>query len=77
MRKSKNISGRKIAKTRRRLKLTQKELVEKLRKRGMRIDRAGLGKIETGLRCVYDYELVEIVRVLKVDVRGLLRSNGQ
>ncbi|OGV59065.1 MAG: hypothetical protein A2283_03755 [Lentisphaerae bacterium RIFOXYA12_FULL_48_11] len=73
MRKSKNISGKNIAQARNRRKWTQKEMAKRLKKCGMRIDRAGLAKIENGLRCVYDYELVGIARVLKVDVRGMVK----
>lgn len=74
MRPNKNISGKNIAQSRKRLKLTQKELAERLSEYGMNIDRAGLAKIENGLRCVYDYELVEIARVLKMNVRELVKK---
>jgi len=72
MRKSKNISGKQIAKARKSHNWTQKELVERLRKQGMKIDRAGLAKIENGLRCVFDYELPIIANILKVSVVWML-----
>ncbi len=52
--------------------LTQDELSKKLSKRGVSIDRAGVAKIETGIRGVLDFELVAFAKALGVKVTWLL-----
>lgn len=52
--------------------LTQEELSKKLTKLGVSIDRAGIAKIETGIRGVLDFELVALAKVLNVKVTSLL-----
>jgi len=56
--------------------LTQLALSEKLAKRGVFIDRAGVAKIETGIRSVLDYELVALAKSLNVGVTWLLGVKG-
>ncbi len=51
--------------------LTQDELAERLKKLGLEIDRVGISKIETGLRQVHDYEVVQLARALGVSVERL------
>ena len=52
--------------------LTQRELADKLTGLGVSIDRAGVAKIETGIRGVLDYELVALANALSVKVTWLL-----
>ena len=52
--------------------LTQQELSDRVVKLGARIDRAGIAKVEIGLRCVCDYELTPLARALGVSVGWLL-----
>jgi len=52
--------------------LTQESLSKKLAKLGVSIDRAGIAKIETGIRGVLDFELLGLARALDVDVGWLL-----
>ena len=52
--------------------LTQEGLSKKLAKLGVSIDRAGIAKIETGIRGVLDFELVALSKVLGVKVTWLL-----
>jgi HTH-type transcriptional regulator, cell division transcriptional repressor len=52
--------------------LTQAELSKKLAKLGVSIDRAGIAKVETGIRGVLDYELVALAKALDVKVSWLL-----
>ena len=52
--------------------LTQAQLSKKLSKLGVSIDRAGVAKIETGIRGVLDFELVALAKALGVKVRWLL-----
>jgi transcriptional regulator with XRE-family HTH domain len=53
--------------------ITQEELSRRLGKLGVSIDRAGVAKIETGIRGVLDFELVALAKVLDVEVTWLLR----
>ena len=52
--------------------LTQEELSKRLAKLGVSIDRAGVAKIETGIRGVLDYGLVALAKALDVKVTWLL-----
>lgn len=52
--------------------LTQDQLSGRLAAQGISIDRAGIAKIELGMRHVYDFELAALARALKVDVKWLL-----
>ena len=52
--------------------LTQEQLSKKLAKLGVSIDRAGIAKIETGIRGVLDFELVALSKALGVKVTWLL-----
>ena len=52
--------------------LTQEQLSKKLGKLGVSIDRAGVAKIETGIRGVLDFELVALAKALRVTVTWLL-----
>ena len=72
MRDSKNISGPQIAKHRKQQGLTQLQLSKALAKRGIDIDRAGVAKIENGLRGVNDYELPAMAKILGTTVGKLL-----
>jgi hypothetical protein len=52
--------------------LTQIGLSKKLSKLGVNIDRAGIAKIETGIRGVLDFELIALAKALNVKVIWLL-----
>ena len=52
--------------------LTQEELSRRLSELGVSIDRAGVAKIETGIRGVLDFEVVALARALDVRVGWLL-----
>lgn len=51
---------------------TQERLSKQLVKLGVSIDRAGIAKIETGIRGVLDFELVALAKALNVKVTWLL-----
>ena len=72
--KSKNIVGERVKQARLKHKppLTQDELSGRLSRLGVSIDRAGIAKIETGIRRVVDYELKVLAKVLDVSVDWLL-----
>ena len=52
--------------------LTQSALSKKLGKLGVSIDRAGIAKIEAGIRGVLDFELAALAKALNVKVTWLL-----
>lgn len=52
--------------------LTQEKLSLKVSKLGVSIDRAGIAKIEVGIRGVLDFELVALAKALGVKVSWLL-----
>lgn len=57
--------------------LTQQQLSSKLSVKGVLLDRAAIAKIENGFRGIYDFELVAIADVLRVDVNWLLSRSGK
>lgn len=68
----KNICGNRVHEARCRLKLTQSDLAAKLQVAGITIERDSISRIEIGTRFVADYELRELAKILKVDVKWLL-----
>ncbi len=72
--KSMNIIGKRVkqARLRRNPSLTQDELSGQLARLGVAIDRAGISKIEIGVRCVLDYEVKALAKVLGVSAGWLL-----
>lgn len=70
-----NLVGKRVkdARSKAQPPITQEELSERLSKQGVSIDRAGVAKIETGIRGVLDYELVALAKALDVEVSWLLR----
>ena len=71
-----NIIGERVreARTSAMQPLTQDQLSGKLAAEGLVLDRVAITKIEGGTRCVFDFEVVALAAVLKVDVRWLLGS---
>ena len=53
-------------------RLTQEQLSKKVAKLGVSIDRAGIAKIETGIRGVLDFEAVALAKALGVKISWLL-----
>ena len=52
--------------------LTQDQVSARLMRAGIELDRAGISKIESGSRRVYDYEVRALAKVLKVTPEWLL-----
>lgn len=67
-----NLVGDRVKEARTKAQLTQDELSQKLGKLGASIDRAGVAKIETGIRGVLDFELVALAKALGVKITWLL-----
>lgn len=70
----KNVIGPRVrqARLRARPRLTQQQLADRVVKLGTHIDRAGIAKIEIGLRCVCDFEILILAKALHVAATWLL-----
>jgi len=67
-----NVIGARVKEARTKAQLTQAALSQKLGKLGVSIDRAGVAKIETGIRGVLDFELLALAKTLDVKITWLL-----
>jgi transcriptional regulator with XRE-family HTH domain len=69
-----NIVGRRVRQARltKKAKMTQQQLAARLQVLGMTLDRAGVAKIETGIREVTDIEVVMLAKALDVSVAWLM-----
>jgi len=52
--------------------LTQDQLSGKMAREGVQLDRVAIAKIESGLRCAFDFEVRALAKILDVDARWLL-----
>lgn len=75
-REGKNVVGTRVAQARRRAGLTQADLSKRLGRKGVRIGRAGIAKLENSMRQVADFEVVGLARVLAVTPSWLLHWEG-
>ena len=69
--RKKNIVGNRIRQARTQQEISQDDLSGRLAKLGVSIDRAGIAKIESGTRRVYDFELQAFSRALKKPITWL------
>lgn len=67
-----NLCGKKIAKIRKNMNLSQKKFADLLQLKGLDIDKNAVQRIESGQRFVTDIELVSIVHSLNIDYKDLL-----
>ena len=69
-----NIIGLRVKEARQQFNspLTQDQLSGRLAKEGVALDRVAIAKIETGLRCAFDFEVKALAAVLKVEANWLL-----
>ena len=74
-----NIVGKRVKLARLRCKpvLTQAQLAQRLAELGTPIDRAGIAKLESGIRCVLDYEVVALAGALEVSCAWLLGKTAK
>ena len=73
----KNITGQRVAKLRRELQMTQTNLMDKLARHDVHIRRTDITKLEIGTRCVRDYEVLALSRILKTTPQYLLTGRGK
>ncbi len=68
-----NLCGANIAKFRTAMKLSQRELADRMQLVGLDMDKNAVQRIEAGKRFVTDIEIVGLARVLEKTVEELLR----
>jgi len=71
-----NIIGSHVRKARKASKITQKDLVAQLQVLGIKIDQAGLSRLENGNRPVTDIEIAAIAEILKVPISRLFEESS-
>ena len=69
-----NICGKNIAKFRIALKISQRELADKMQLVGIDIDKNAIQRIECGKRFVTDIEIVAFAKVFDVCLEKLLKK---
>ncbi len=70
----KNLIGPRVrqARLQARPRLTQQQLAERVTDLGLPLSRGSIAKLEIGLRCVCDYEVLVLARALNVSLTWLL-----
>jgi transcriptional regulator with XRE-family HTH domain len=77
-RRFRNIIGPKVRKLRAELGLTQDQLAARLQLAGLtNVDRVTVAKIESQIRSVYDFEVLVLANVLKVDANDLMAISSK
>jgi len=69
---SNNICGKNIAHLRIQMKISQRELADKLQLFGLDIDKNAIQRIESGKRFVTDIEIIAFSKVFNVKIEELL-----
>lgn len=67
-----NLCGRQVARYRKGMKLSQRQLADKLQLAGMDVDKNAIQRIEAGKRFITDIELVYLTGVLNVTLDELV-----
>lgn len=68
-----NICGKNVAALRKNLKISQRELADRLQLAGLDVDKNAVQRIECGKRFVTDIELIVLAKVLDIDITELLK----
>lgn len=68
-----NLCGANISKFRTEMKLSQRELADRMQLVGLDMDKNAIQRIEAGKRFVTDIEIVGFARVLETDIEALLQ----
>lgn len=67
-----NVCGKNVAKFRKEIKISQRELADRLQLIGLDVDKNAIQRIESGQRFVTDIELIALVKVLNKKFEELL-----
>lgn len=68
-----NICGKNVAALRKSLKISQRELADRLQLAGLDVDKNAVQRIECGKRFVTDIELIVLAKVLNIEIMELLK----
>ena len=71
-----NICGRNVARIRKQMKISQRELADRLLLFGLDVDKNAFQRIEAGKRFVTDIELLALSKVLEISFDELLMNSG-
>lgn len=69
-----NVCGKNIAKFRMALKISQRELADKMQLFGIDIDKNAIQRIECGKRFVTDIEIIAFAKVFNITYEDLLNN---
>ena len=69
-----NVCGKNVSRFRAALKISQRELADRMQLVGIDIDKNAIQRIECGKRFVTDIEIVAFSKVFRVDLEELLRD---
>lgn len=72
-----NICGKQVAKFRKEMRLSQRQLAEALQLAGLDVDKNAIQRMEAGKRFVTDIELVCLARVLNVTLTQLVNETPE
>ncbi len=72
-----NICGKAIAQIRKDLRISQRELADRLQINGLDIDKNAVQRIESGQRFVTDIEIVHFSKALSVSIEDLIGGKSQ
>lgn len=70
------ICGKNVAVFRKKLKISQRELADRLQLTGLDVDKNAIQRIECGKRFVTDIEIIALSKVLKCSYAELLEQQG-
>lgn len=68
-----NIAGVKIAQIRKNLRISQRELADRLQINGLDIDKNAVQRMESGQRFITDIEMISLAKIFNTTAEELLR----
>lgn len=68
-----NIAGLKVAELRKGLRISQRELSDRLNVIGLDIDKNAVQRMESGQRFITDIEIISLAKIFGITVEELLR----
>lgn len=68
-----NIAGLKVAELRKGLRISQRELSDRLNVIGLNIDKNAVQRMESGQRFITDIEIISLAKIFGITIEELLR----
>ena len=72
-----NVCGKNVAQLRSALKISQRELADRLQLVGLDIDKNAVQRIECGKRFVTDIEIIALAKVFSVTLEEILKTGDK